>query len=101
VTKDAGKERIEQFAAEKGMHRLDILRMQSVHDVVARHSNGIVLGRRERWQMSLHEMAGLTTAQLDKILKLLTDAGMINLETHYGRVVVSVAKEAPCTQDQA
>jgi hypothetical protein len=99
VSTDAGKERIERFAIDKGLHKLDVLRAQGVYDVVARF-NSIVLGRRERGQMSLHEMAGLTNGQLDKALKLLSDAGIVNLETHYGRVVVSIREEAPCTQDQ-
>ena len=91
---DEGKTRIEKFATEKAVHRLDSSRARGVYEALFQLGS-IPLGRRERGHRSLGDITGLTANQLDRALKFLSDARLVNLETSYGRVVVSV-REASC-----
>jgi hypothetical protein len=93
---DKSKTRIEKFATEKGVHRLDSSRAQGVYEALL-EVGSIALGRRERGHRSLGDRTGLTAGQLDRALKFLSDARLVNIETSYGRVVVSV-REASCGQ---
>ena len=95
---DKDKTSIEKFATEKGVHRLDSSRAQGVYEALL-EVGSIALGRRERGHPSLRDRTGLTAGQLDKALKFLSDAGLVNLETQYGRVVASI-RETPRKQDQ-